>query len=391
MLRFKRSFTFAWGTLLTLFVSLGVATPAQAATVDWPSDDLFVVGDAQWWFYENELAFGWDTQNRWYDDGYVYYPNEFRFAPDLTPGDPDDHYFLCGDPQTYRDDATVTLSDNGAYDIACPELPVPDYPALTSQMNIHIYPAAENGYLIRQHLVIHNDSATVVVIPDLEMFNYPNLVSGYSASPYTPATDSWFEDSTGSAFALVDGATWYSQGMLDGSAVSITNSWALTGSGVSSMYLPTPQFDDPYAGAGHRMRTSTPNAFAANGDTHLLTFTNMVLPNDRTRASASLAQQEAIGQTAEFSSFSGRLIEGLPACTAYAGWGVTPGSCDLNSGVSPNPQPCIAALAETGFNFFISLLGGLGAAAVGMWFIYQSKKPLRPERGRIRRLLFPES
>ena len=348
--------------------------PAQASTLSWPGDDLFVVGDAQWQFDEYGLAYGWDVTDNWVSDGYVYYPNEFRFAPDLSPGDSDDYYFLCGDAQTFRTEVTITQKEDGAVEILCPIVPVPGYLSLTAQLNFYIFPESSTGYLVRQHLVITNDSPTAVFIPDLELFNYPNIVAGYSAGPYTGAPDAWFEDSMGSSFALADGATWYSQGMLDGSSVFLTNAWALTGNGISSMYVPVPQFDDPYAGASQRMRTTTPNAFAANGETHLLTFTNMVLPADVSASSALSAQAQAQLQTQEFTTFSGRLIEGLPSCTAFAGWGITPGSCGLNSGVTPTPQPCIAELAQTGMNFFLTLTGALAMSGMGVWLFYRRRK-----------------
>lgn len=360
----------------SVFIALSVVptTAASATGMSWPNNDKFIVGDAQWQFDEYGLAYGWDVADNWNIDGYVYYPNEFRFAPDLSPGDSDDYYFFCGDAQTFRTEVTVTEADSGAIDIACPDVPVPGYSSLTSQLNLYIYPESETGYLVRQHVVITNDSATAIYIPDLELFNYPNIVSGYSAGPYTGGTDAWFEDSLASPFALTNGAAWYSQGMLDGSSVFLTNAWALTGNGVAAMYIPVPQFDDPYAGASERIRTTTPNAFAANGETHLLTFTNMVLPADVSASSALIAQAQTQLQTQEFATFSGRLMEGLPSCTAFAGWGITPGSCELNSGVTPTPQPCIAELAQTGMNIFLTLTGALAMSGVGVWLFYRRRK-----------------
>lgn len=368
---------FTTGLLVaSVFTALSIfpGTIASATVLTWPNDDKFIVGDAQWQFDEYGLAFGWDVADNWSSDGYVYYPNEFRFAPDLSPGDSDDYYFLCGDAQNFRSDVTLTEAENGSIDIACPDVPVPGYSSLTSQLNFRIYPETSTGYLVRQHVVISNDSATAVFIPDLELFNYPNLVSGYSAGPYNAGTDAWFEDSSTSPFALTNGATFYSQGMLDGSSVFLTNAWALTGNGVAAMFMPVAQYDDPYAGASERMRTTTPNAFAANGETHLLTFTNMVLPADDSPSSALFAQAQTQLQTQEFATFSGRLIEGLPSCTAFAGWGITPGSCELNSGVTPPPQPCIAELAQTGMNFFLSLTGALALSGVGVWLFYRRSK-----------------
>lgn len=368
---------FTTGLLVaSVFTALSIfpGTIASATVLTWPNDDKFIVGDAQWQFDEYGLAFGWDVADNWSSDGYVYYPNEFRFAPDLSPGDSDDYYFLCGDAQNFRSDVTLTEAENGSIDIACPDVPVPGYSSLTSQLNFRIYPETSTGYLVRQHVVISNDSATAVFIPDLELFNYPNLVSGYSAGPYNAGTDAWFEDSLASPFALTNGATFYSQGMLDGSSVFLTNAWALTGNGVAAMFMPVAQYDDPYAGASERMRTTTPNAFAANGETHLLTFTNMVLPADDSPSSALFAQAQTQLQTQEFATFSGRLIEGLPSCTAFAGWGITPGSCELNSGVTPPPQPCIAELAQTGMNFFLSLTGALALSGVGVWLFYRRSK-----------------
>ena len=386
----------ACALLLAVLTSLLIAPPANATTLSWPSGDIFSVGQAKWQFNEYGLANGWDINDNWSSDGYIFYPNEFTF-------DGESQYFLCGDSTTYATDSVLSQTSSGAIDILCPETPVPGYPNLVAQLHFLIYPEADSGYLVRQDIAITNSSSNYEVIPDLVLINYPNLHADYRQGQYAGHEEAeWFVDSVNSPFTgwLWENASYFSQGMGDGRAVALSNAWALTGEANNSHYRTDPSNSDgnPYGGSGTQLKTSAPNYFAANTTTHLLTFTNMVLPTDVSTGAGAIAKQTALDQTSEFDSFDGRLVEGLPECTAYAGWGTTAGDCNLgssSSGGTPapstSPQPCIAALAETGFNFFISLLGGLGAAAVGMWFIYQSKKPLRPERGRIRRLLFPES
>lgn len=391
-------------TMTVAFTFLFVAFSSQAASAtqqSWPGDDIFTVGDAVWQFDEFGLKYAWDVNDLWSSDGYLYYPNEFSFSHDPNTGSGGD-YFLCGDPSTFRSEVEITQLEDGTYTILCPEMSVPGFPDLVSQIEFTLFPEADSGYLLRQVISITNSSNAVVIVPDLELHNFPNLHTDYWQGQYAGHEEAeWFVDSINSPFVgwLWEEATFFSQGMGDGRAVSVTNAWAKTGEAYSSHYFTDNSNNqgNPYAGSGTMLRTDALTHFAAESTTRFLTFTNMVLPTDSTPSAGALAKATTIAQSQEFSEFSGRLVEGLPDCTTYVGWGTTPGTCDLGGSSSGSgsgsstPQPCIAALAETGINFFISLTGGLAAAGVGMWFLYTSRKRNRITRGRVRGLLFPDA
>lgn len=394
----SHKFAVAITTAVLGILYTSVPVGAQAMSLPWPNNDLFVIGDAQWQFDEFGLAYGWDVADNWSSDGYGYYPNEFRFdlqdgSTDGITGTSDDSYFLCGNPNTFRTETAVSQLQDGSVEIVCPETQVPGYADLSAQLTFMLFPENNSGYLVRQHVAVSNQSDYYVTIRGLELFNFPNIHTDYSGGQNTPGNNGWFEDSTGiSAVQLSAGSNWYSQGMLDGSSVMLTNAWAKDGQGFNSSFVPAEGFDDPYAGASTRLRMTAPNLFPPQSQTNLLTYTNMVLPAGVDNQSAQVAQSVSLAQTALFDSFSGNLINGLPECTTYVGWGTTPGSCALAGsaqGGSSN-QPCLAALAQTGFNAFISLLGALAAAAFGIWMMHQSRKGLRNSQHRSRRFLSPQ-
>lgn len=379
---------------------------AQATPLSWPTGGIFIVGDAKWQFDQYGLQYAWDVNDNWNSDGYLSYPNEFSFSHDPSTGSGGD-YFLCSDPSTLATDVEITQLSSGAIDILCPELAVPGYPNLTAQLQFTLFPGTASGYLLRQAIAITNSSNNYEVIPDLELHNFPNLHTDYWQGQYRGHEEAeWFTDSgwefdpDNSVQGLLNqDSSFYSQGMGDGRAVAATNAWALSGQ-ASQAHFSTPninEFNNPYRGSGTVLRTNAPKYFPANSTTHLLTYTNMVIPSDVSLEAGALAKSAAINQSTEFNSFDGRLISNLPDCTTYVGWGTTPGQCSLagssgggSSSGNSSPQPCIAALAETGFNLFIFLIGGLSAAAVGTWLAIQSRKTPRVKNGRIRQLLFPQ-
>lgn len=376
--------------------------PAKATTLSWPVGGTFIVGGAQWQFNEYGLEYAWDVGDVWESDGYLYYPNEFSFSHDPATGDGGD-YFLCGDPDTFTTEVEITQLNNGEITIVCPEISVPGFPNLVSQLEFKLYAEADSGYLLRQIISVTNSSDNYEAIPDLELQNFPNLHTDYWQGQYLGHEEAeWFVDSINDPFVgwLWEDATFFSQGMGDGRAVSVTNSWAKTGEAEAAHYFTdnTNNLGNPYEGSGAKLRTDAPNYFAPESTTRFLTFTNMVLPADDNPTSGAEAKAITLAQNQEFSEFSGRLIEGLPECSTYVGWGTTPGTCNLPStgagvgtGTVPSPEPCFAALAKTGFDIFISLFGGLAAIAVGFWFMNQSRKNRKMNRGRVRGLLFPEA
>ena len=392
------------GIVSLVFISLFSFMPtvsAQATPLSWPTGGIFIVGDAKWQFDQYGLQYAWDVNDNWNSDGYLSYPNEFSFSHDPSTGSGGD-YFLCSDPSTLATDVEITQLSSGAIDILCPELAVPGYPNLTAQLHFTLFPGTASGYLLRQTIAITNSSNSYEVIPDLELHNFPNLHTDYWQGQYQGHEEAeWFVDSINSPFVgwLWEDATYFSQGMGDGRAVAVTNAWARTGQAQAEHYFTdnTNGQGNPYTGSGAKLRTKAPNYFAPESTTHLLTYTNMVLPSAVSTAAGAVAKATVISQNADYANFSGRLIEGLPDCTTYAGWGTTPGQCSLagssgggSSSGNSSPQPCVAALAETGFNLFIFLIGGLSAAAVGTWLAMQSRKTPRVKNGRIRHLLFPQ-
>lgn len=379
-LKNKTSLT-PFGVLLALLLAVLPTQSAHATQLEWPIDGDFVVGDAQWRVDEYGLAYGWDVGDIWNNDGYIYYPNEFRFGYDANADDLVE-YFMCGDPSNFDQETVVTTLPSGAIQVECPEVNVPLYSSLTAKLTFLIYPETETGHLVRQVVAVTNSSSQVVYIPDLEMYNFPNLHTDYTAGSFSPGIEAWFLDSVGLDSGLSDssilsaGSNWYSQGMLNGDSVFLTNSWSVSGSAQQANYVPTLDYESPYIGASLRMRTSAPNAFAPAKTTNLLTFTNMVLPASNDPASAVIAQTAALSQTQEFDSFSGRLVDGLPECTEFIGWGVTPGTCELSSGVggTPNSEPCYAELAQTGINLLTMTASGITAAAIGTWLLLRKRK-----------------
>lgn len=349
------------------------ADPVRAQTLDWPSGGTFTVGDVNWAFDVYGLAAGWDDADEYYDDGYAYYPNEFSFSHDPNTGNGGD-YFLCGDPTTYSDDAVVTQLDSGSIRIQCSDVVVPGYATLTAQLEFLLYPESSSGYLVRQNVSITNASESYVVIPDLQIHNFPNLHVDYSQGQYAGHEEAeWFIDSINDPFVgwLWEDATFYSQGMGDGRAVALSQAWAKTGTAPTWHFFTDNSYNqgNPYGGSGTKLRTNAPNYFAPQATTHYLTFTNMVLPSVESEAAGAIAKATAIAQTTEYSSFSGRLIEGLPECTTYAGWGTTPGTCEFAtnqpiSGSQPT-QTCSATLAKTGFDPTLLALTGVLAVCAG--------------------------
>lgn len=368
---------------LGFFGLAGTAT-AQAQTLDWPSGGTFTVGEANWAFDEYGLAAAWDDADNYYDDGYGYYPNLFSFSHDPDDGTGGD-YFLCGDPNSFPNEVIVTELSSGSINILCPEVVVPGYSNLTAQLEFLLYPESSSGYLVRQTVAVTNSSSVYEVIPDLQVHNYSNLHTDYPQGQYAGHEEAeWFIDSINSPFVgwLWEDATFYSQGMGDGRAVSLTQAWAKTGTAPESRYFTDNSNNqgNPYAGSGTILRTNAPNYFGPKETTTFLTFTNMVIPSAVSPTAGAAAKTTAIAQTTEFATFTGRLIESLPDCTTYAGWGTTPGDCELATGVpqpEQNNQICPASLAKTGFEPSALLVGGFGALMLGTSLLILKKNWFR--------------
>ncbi len=301
-----------------LALAMASAAPANAADPTIDADGVVVIGDAKWWFDEFGLAYGWDAADVYDPDGYIFYPNEFYSGG----------YLYCGADEA-PDLGTATVESNGDLTIVCPAAPW-GATGLTANPAFRVYQEASGGHLVRQFVTISNPTAAPIDITgDFSARNW----TGYTGEQGTEG----FLTSLGNDEVSAND-TWYVSSMPDGAAVVETEAWARTGSAPGSGIIATPAQPRAEFGAPH-------SAFAPGETKYFVTFTHMVIPATKDQAGTDAAFATALAQTPEFTSFSGRLIAGLPEGITVVGWGTTP--------VTP-------ALAATGVSLEGSgiLLGG---------------------------------
>jgi hypothetical protein len=331
------------------------ASPAMADV--WPNEGKFIVGDAQWQFDEYGLAYGWDAANQYDLSGYSYYPMEFYW----TEAGIGDDYLFCG--ATYNEEESiVTTEDNGDIIVTCPRYDIGGDSQIFGQLVFRMYATENNGWLIRQEGILTNESGSEFTLDNFTVYQYPNYVYGDSS-------DSTFITSHGADTETDAADSFFIASTNDGSTITQTTAWALTGQAVSDSITTSGAADASVEVINNYGSRTIP----AGESLHFLQYTNTSIPAapfDSSAASAAIAT--ATAQAVEFDSFSGRLVDGLDADTTYIGWGTPQGSAPVED---PTAEPVAApALASTGvdstamtltaFASLAALLAGLSIAAV---------------------------
>ena len=286
-----------------------VAAPMSAQAADpWPSDDTFTVGDAKWGFNEYGLSYAWDAADAYSSYGYAYYPG-------FVENDTD--YLYC---PNYDTTAIVNTLADGDITIDCETTPVVGYAGLENTYHFRLYSTESNGWLLRLTLDIENTTDADLTISDNTSYFYGTYWS--DVANYNYLTSSGGSTSTGPE------DSWFIAGQKNGTTVYQTSAWARTGQTAAAGLSVT-------GNSGYSYVDYAGLTFPANSTTHLVQFVNVVIPAAQDEASSTAAFATAQAQVGEFSTFCGRLTEGLDPSVDYVGWG-TPASC---------AQP---ALAETG-------------------------------------------
>jgi len=293
------------GVSVTAALALIPGVSAQAMT--WPSDDKFIIGDAQWQITEYGILYGWDAANVYNDNGFADYPTE---------GYSDDYLYCGADFSTSYQDSVVTEEANGDISITCPVWEnnpwnaLPGYTGLNMQSFIRLYHEEKGGYLARYVTTFTNTTSSDIDVSEFKMFESTTFPSDYASGDYLTSSAGSFLDS---------GDTWSVAGNTDGSTIYQTSAWARTGNGTGFTLV-----------SGDMMYPTGSNTIPANSSVTLAFFTFMVIPGSQDAAGASAAFTVASDQAAEFATFDGRLSCGIPAGTVVEFWGTVAAdaSCD---------------------------------------------------------------
>lgn len=324
-----------WASAAALGAVLAiVAAPVAASADPWPVDDTFTVGGANWDFDEYGIAYGWDAGNVYGSSGYIYYPGYFS---------DDSDYIYCPNYES----SVVTTLDGGDVTIDCQPFELAGAVGLTATMHFRIYATESNGHLLRYQLDVENTTGADITPAVLESYFD---VDGYVADD--PSTTD-FVSSSGATAGMEPGDDWFIAGRTNGASVFWSSAWSKTGT------------DSPLTANGGPLNGVVIDysdvTFPANSTTHILQFTNLVIPAAQDDASADAAFEAAQTQSAEFADFCGRLSDGLEDAE-YLGWG-NPADCN-----APVP-PAKPTLADTGVDATGTAIAGalfvmLGAAAL---------------------------
>lgn len=307
----KKRIPFLSALLAIALTSLAI--PANA-TINWPTDGKFVLGnEALWQFDDYCIAAGSDAAehflttysppsdpNSTYNHG-IYYPMEYMLKLNGQ-----NEYLLCED----QANSVVTNEANGDITIEIPRFEL-DEPNVWAQVVYRIYATPNNGWLLRMETIFTNESGADYEITDLFSYQY---AQNYT---YDSGSSSTFMTSTSNAAtSLASNDTWLMSAINGGQSIVQTVAWARDGQAGNYGINSTGQASvDAGLRNYYANRTLTPNE-----SLHFIQFTNMNIPvPNYTSSTAEIAAAQT--QVAEFASFSGRLVAGLDENIDYIGWG----------------------------------------------------------------------
>ena len=316
-------------------IVISSALPAQAMT--WPSDDVFVIGDAKWYITGNGDEKGWDAADVYENQGYLNWPTDM-YSYD---------YFYCGNGNGYYSDpvadysqSVVTEESNGDISITCPvwEDAWDTYTGLKMQSFVRLYHEEKGGYLERYMTTFTNTTGADITIDDIYLFRSsldPNAFDSGSGD---------FITSSG-ATSLANGDTWSAAGNPDGSTADtlyMSSAWGRTGNGAGLTVD-----GDVY------FYPNDASTIPAGGSMTIVTYTFMVIPATQDAAGTDAAWAAVQAQASEYATFGGRLTCGIPEGTVVEYWGTAPAdSC------APPTLP------NTGFDSHL-VYGSVAALAFG--------------------------
>lgn len=306
------------------------SNPALAST--WPSDGIFVVGDAKWQVNALGIQAGWDAADTYQSAGFLSNPTSMY----------SDDYFYCGNGGGYYDDPTADFTDaiatqesNGDLSIECPVWTTAwdTYPGLSMQSFMRFYHEDQGGYLTRYVTTFVNSTGSDITIEDLYVFG----------STIVPRD---FDDSNGNFITsaggneVADSDTWSAAGNPPTSTptVFMTSAWAKTGNGAGLTFTNGDMF----------LVAPSASTVPANSSKSFVTYSFMVTPATPDLLGTNAAWDAVQAQSAEYASFDGRLTCGIPEGTVVELWGTAPAdSCATLPNTGVNTQDAgIAMIAS---------------------------------------------
>ncbi len=319
------------------FAAVLTAPPLAAAADPLPPGGTFVVGgEALWQFDDYGISYAWDAGNVYFTSGHIWYPGYYYEDPN--------YLISCPDPAT---NVVATTEPNGDVTVDCATWEITGHPGVFATQQIRLFGTENNGYLARQLVTIDNTTASAVDFSGLFAYWYPERVR--------VGTFSFLTDS-GSTDVVAPEDAWFIAGSSSGDSVIWSSAWAKPGSTASAGLVAGGSGSD-YVEVDY---SAAP--IPANTTANFLQYTNMVIPTAKDGPSAAIALAAASAQSAEFSTFCGRIVDGLDQDAQFVGWG-SPADCNP---VLPASSPMLPASGPATGSSAVAA-GAVAAALIGTW------------------------
>ncbi|MDH6254727.1 hypothetical protein [Aurantimicrobium minutum] len=357
----SKKFSAVVSALLAFVWSFG-STPAFADP--WPNLGEFTFGGALWQFDNFGIAQGTDTSRHFDGNHSIYYPLEFFINNNNDLFQSGHDFVYCPNESTSQ----VSTQSDGDIVIECPRYELGTNTSVFAQLRFRIYGVEDNGWLLREELILSNDSGSDFTFNDLYTYQYAeNYV-------YDSTGSNTFITSSGGNSALATNDTWFISAMNNGGSIVQTISWARTGNAAQHNITA-----GGYANIDGDLRTQYGQRIVPAGDSlHFIQFVNMNIPASPFTSSAD-AVADAQSQVQEFSVFTGRLTRGLDPLIDYIGWGLpvsTPTPTSTPTTVATSTPVTTVSLANTGSGVEVSNLLTISVviSTVGALMVLRSRK-----------------